>query len=234
MAKVQYITAKGGDRLARSPFYIGIPQHERTMSRKETYAFLADRMGYKATAIRAVFMGLAAYAVENAGKGNITQVDGVASIRNTCHGPFEGLTGPWIKGKNFLLVTSVALDPFKSVLSGIVPVNRTEGAKPVINTVYDESALEYGQVTLGETFSIAGSDLGPDTEKDDEKVVLENAKGEAVATATVSYSDLQNVKGVFTAAAVEPGEYTLAVYTRSGMGEEYGVKKATRKVAVDG
>ena len=34
-------------------------------------------------------------AKENAGKGNITQVDGVASIRNTCHGPFEGLPGPW-------------------------------------------------------------------------------------------------------------------------------------------
>ena len=61
--------------------------------------------------------GLAAYALENAGRGNITQVDGVASIRNTCNGQFEGLTGPWVKGKNFLLVTSVALDPFKSVLS---------------------------------------------------------------------------------------------------------------------
>ena len=232
MAKVQYITAKGGDRFARSPFYIGIPQHERTMSRKESYAFLADRMGYKATAIRAVFMGLAAYALENAGRGNITQVDGVASIRNTCHGQFEGLTGPWVKGKNFLLVTSVALDPFKSVLSGIVPVNRTEGAKPVINTVYDESAMEYGQITLGETFSVAGSDLGPDTEKEDEKVVLENDKGETVATASVSYSDLQNVKGAFTGAAVEPGEYTLCVYTRSGMGEEFGVRCAKRKVTV--
>ena len=232
MAKVQYITAKGGDLLARSPFYVGIPQHERTMSRKEAYAFLADRMGYKATAIRAVFMGLADYAKENAGKGNITQVDGVASIRNTCHGPFEGLPGPWVKGKNFLLVTSVALDPFKSVLSGIVPVNRTEGAKPVINTVYDESAMEYGQITLGETFSVAGSDLGPDSEKEDEKVVLENEKGETVATAAISYSDLQNVKGAFTAGAAEPGEYTLCVYTRSGMGEEYGVRKATRRVRV--
>ena len=62
--------------------------------------------------------------------------------------------------------------------------------------------------------------------------MLENARGETVATAAVSYSDLQNVKGTFTAGAVEPGEYTLAVYTRSGMGEEYGVRNAKRKVTV--
>ena len=228
----KFVTVKGASSLATAPFYIGIPQHERIMPRKETYKYLEDRTGYKATAIRAVFMGLAAYALENAGRGNITQVDGVASIRNTCHGQFEGLTGPWVKGKNFLLVTSVALAPFKSVLSGIVPVNRTEGAKPVINTVYDESAMEYGQITLGETFSVAGSDLGPDSEKEDEKVVLENEKGETVATAAISYSDLQNVKGAFTAGAAEPGEYTLCVYTRSGMGEEYGVRCAKRKVTV--
>ena len=60
MAKVQYITAKGASTLSASPFYIGVPQHERTMNKKESYAFLEDRMGYKATAIRAVFMGLAA------------------------------------------------------------------------------------------------------------------------------------------------------------------------------
>ena len=232
MAKVQYSTAKGSSSIASTPFYIGVPQHERTMSKKETYAFLEDRMGYKATAIRAVFMGLAAYVAENAGKGNITLIDGVSSIRNVCRGPFDGLTGPWMKVKNYLLVASVALDPFKSVLSGIVPVNRTEGAKPVINTVLDESEMEYGQVTIGEEFSIAGSDLGPDTEKTDEFVSLEDGKGEILAKAVVSYSDLQNVKGVFEGVTVDPGEYTLAVWTRSGMGDEYGVKKATRKVVV--
>ena len=231
MAKVQYITAKGADRLARSPFYVGIPQHERTMSRKETYAFLADRMGYKATAIRAVFMGLAAYAVENAGKGNITQVDGVTSIRNICRGPFEGLGGPWVKGKNMLVVAAVALDPFKSILSGIRPVNKTEGANPSIATVYDEVEGEYGVIVGTNLFSIAGADLGPDSEKADEYVAFVDGKGNEVAKAEITYSDLQNVKAHLEA-AIDPGEYTLTVYTRSGMGEEYGVKKATRKVTV--
>ena len=231
MAKVQFSTAKGPDRLARSPFYIGIPQHERTMGKKESYAYLSDRLGYKGTAIRAVFMGLADYAKENADKGNITQIDGVASIRNICRGPFEGLGGPWVKGKNLLVVAAVSLDPFKSVLSGITPVNRTEGANPTINTVYDEEEGEYGVIVGTNLFSIAGSDLGPDPEKDDEYVAFVNSKGVEVAKAEITYSDLQNVKAKLES-TIPAGEYTLTVYTRSGMGEEYGVKKATRKVTV--
>ena len=231
MAKVQFSTAKGPDRLARSPFYIGIPQHERTMGKKESYAYLSDRIGYKGTAIRAVFMGLADYAKENADKGNITQIDGVASIRNICRGPFEGLGGPWVKGKNLLVVAAVSLDPFKSVLSGITPVNRTEGANPTINTVYDEEEGEYGVIVGTNLFSIAGSDLGPDPEKDDEYVAFVNSKGVEVAKAEITYSDLQNVKAKLES-TIPAGEYTLTVYTRSGMGEEYGVKKATRKVTV--
>ena len=231
MAKVKFSTTKGPDRLARSPFYIGIPQHERTMGKKESYAYLSDRIGYKGTAIRAVFMGLADYAKENADKGNITQIDGVASIRNLCRGPFEGLGGPWVKGKNLLVVAAVALDPFKSVLSGITPVNRTEGANPTIATVYDEIAQEYGVIVGTNLFSIAGTDLGPDAEKEDEYVAFVNSKGVEVAKAEITYSDLQNVKAQLES-AIPAGEYTLVVYTRSGMGEEYGVKKATRKVTV--
>ena len=58
MAKVQYITAKGADRLARSPFYVGIPQHERSMSKKETYQFLAEKTGVRSTQVRAAFLAL--------------------------------------------------------------------------------------------------------------------------------------------------------------------------------
>ena len=231
MAKVQFSTTKGPDRLARSPFYIGVVQHDRTMSKKESYAYLSDRIGFKGTAIRAVFMGLADYAKENAGKGNITQVDGVTSIRNICRGPFEGLGGPWVKGKNMLVVAAVALDPFKSILSGIRPVNKTEGANPSIATVYDEVEGEYGVIVGTNLFSIAGADLGPDSEKANEYVAFVDGKGNEVAKAEITYSDLQNVKAHLEA-AIDPGEYTLTVYTRSGMGEEYGVKKATRKVTV--
>ena len=42
---------KGLDRLARKPFYMGIPQHDRTLSRREFHNLVAGRTGYKATAL---------------------------------------------------------------------------------------------------------------------------------------------------------------------------------------
>ena len=228
----KFITVKGSNMLAPTPYYIGIVQHERTMSKKEAYAYCAERTGFTPTQVRAAFMALAEYVRENQGRGNITFLDEVTSIRNYVTGAFEGLVGPWVKGKNILVVKSVEMDPFKSIVSDATLVNNMEGAKPVINTVFDEETREYGEIRIGNVFSIAGADLAPDDTKDDEFVALLNDMGTVVARAEISYSDLQNVKGVFEGVEVEPGEYTLAVFTRSGMGDAFGVKSATRKVTV--
>ena len=230
MAQIKFATVRGNSPLAESPFYVGIPQHGRSMSKREFYALSAERTGYKATAVKAVFLALREFVRENQGKGNITYLDGVASIRNFVRGAFDSLTGPWVKGKNVLVVEAVEMDPFKSVLAGIVPTNDTEGAKPVINTVFDETTREYDVIAGTDVFSVAGADLGPDTEKDDEYVAFVDKDG-VEHKAEITYSDLQNVKGRLPA-ALPAGEYTLAVYTRSGMGEEYGVRKATRKITV--
>ena len=136
---VKFITIRGTRALRATPYYIGIPQHERIMSRREAYELAAERTGYKATAIRAVFMALREFARENQRRGNITYIDEVASIRNYCKGA--------------------------------------------------EHACE------------------------------------------VAYSDLGNVKAQL-ASPLEAGTYTLAVFTRSGLVGEYGVRKATRKVKV--
>jgi hypothetical protein len=79
---------------------VGFVQHDRTMSRRETYDYCAERTGFKAAAIRAVFMALAEFIKENQRKGNITYLDGIASIRNYVKGAFAGLSGPWVKGAN--------------------------------------------------------------------------------------------------------------------------------------
>ena len=230
MAQVKFATVRGNSALASSPFYVGLPQHERSIGKKEFYALAAERTGYKATAVKAVFLAMREYVVENQNKGNITYVDGVASIRNIVRGAFASMTGPWVKGKNMLVVEAIEMDPFKSILAGIVPTNDTEGAKPVINTVLDEVTREYDVITGTDAFSIAGADLAPDPEKADEYVAFignDNVEHKA----EITYSDLQNVKAKL-AAALSAGEYTLAVYTRSGMGEAYGVKCAKRKVTV--
>ena len=228
----KYMTVKGSNTMSLTPYYIGIVQHERTMSKKEAYAYCAEKTGFTPTQVRAAFMALAEYIRENQGRGNITFLDEVTSIRNYVMGAFEGLTGPWVKGKNLLVVKSVEMDPFKSIVSDATLINNMEGAKPIINTVFDDETREYGEIRIGNVFSIAGADLAPDDTKADEFVALLNDMGTVVCKATINYSDLQNVKGVFEGTEVEPGEYTIAVFTRSGMGDEYGVKSATRKVTV--
>ncbi len=227
---VKYITVKGPDRLAREPFYMGIPQHDRTLSRREFYDLVAGRTGYRPTAVKAVFMALAEYIRENQRKGNITYIDGVASIRNYVKGSFAGLAGPWVRGVNYILAKSIEMDPFKTLLAAIVPTNKTEGAKPVINTVLDETTLVYDVVTGTDGFSIAGADLAPDATKGDEYVAFADAHG-VETKAEITFSDLQNVKA-HLASALAPGEYTLKVYTRSGLGDQFGVRVATRKVQV--
>ncbi len=227
---VKYITVKGPDRLAREPFYMGIPQHDRTLSRREFYDLVAGRTGYRPTAVKAVFMALAEYIRENQRKGNITYIDGVASIRNYVRGAFAGLSGPWVKGRNVLMVNAVEMEPFKSLLAAILPTNNTEGAKPVINTVLDETTLVYDVITGTDTFSIAGADLAPDTTKADEYVALVDAHG-IETKAEITFSDLQNVKA-HLASSLLAGEYTLKVYTRSGLGDAFGVHVATRKVSI--
>ena len=229
--KVKFMTVKGSDGIrSRAPFYIGVPQHERIMSKKEAYAYCSEKTGYTQTAVRAVFQAMARYVRENAAKGNVTYIDGIASVRHYVKGAFDDLKGPWMKGRNLLLVKAVEMEPFKTALAGATLANSTEGAKPVINTVFDEVTREYGTITGTDVFSIAGSDLGPDSEREDEYVALVSAQG-VETKCEIEFSDLQNVKA-HLASALPAGEYTLKVYTRSGMGEAFGVKTATRRVAV--
>ena len=228
--KAKFITVKGSERLGTEPFYMGVLQHERTMSRREAYEYIAGKTGYTPTAVRAVFMAVAEYIRENQARGNITYFDGVASIRNYVRGSFDGLAGPWVKGRNILMVTAVEMEPFKTVLAAVVPENNTEGAKPVINTVLDETTRVYDEITGTDVFSIAGANLAPDATKDDEYVALVNALGVETKCA-VDFSDLQNVKAHLES-ALPAGQYTLKVYTRSGLGDEYGVHVASRKITV--
>ena len=65
---VKYITVKGPDRLAREPFYMGIPQHDRTLSRREFYDLVAGRTGYRPAA----WCALGAVACRYAGDASAT------------------------------------------------------------------------------------------------------------------------------------------------------------------
>jgi len=230
MAKIKFMTAKGSDSISTTPFYIGVPQHERTMSKKESYEFFAEKTGYSATSIRGAFLALREYLGENAKKANITYCDGIASVRPFCKGAFAGLTGPWVKGKNYIQINAIALDPFKSILSDLTPTNQTEGAKPSISTVLDTVTGVYDVITGTNVFATAGVDLGPDVTKTDEYVAVVDKSGVETKCET-TLSTLGMVKAKLNT-ALAAGEYTLKIYTRSGLGSEFGVKCATRKVVI--
>ena len=230
MAKIKFITVKGNDSFATSPYYIGFVQHERTMSPKETYEYLKTKLGYSATQIRAANRALARIINEQAGKGNISYLDGIASVRHSVKGSFESDVGPWVKGKNLIVVYAAELDPFKSALDGKIPENMTGGANPMINSVLDETTDVYDVLGAGDTVSIAGTDLAPDTTADDEYVALVASNGTETKL-EITESGLMTVK-VQMPSVITAGAYTLKVYTRSGFGGEFGVKTATRKVTV--
>ena len=117
-----------------------------------------------------------------------------------------------------------------SALEVKVPVKRTGGIVPVIKSVLDNVTGIYDVIGGVNAFTIAGTDLGPDTSKDDEYVGVISSNGTLVKAEIVS-SDLNTVKAAF-GSALEAGEYTLVVATRSGLGDEFAVKTATRKVRI--
>ena len=230
MAAPRFITTKGASTLTDKPYYIGIVQHDSVMTKKETYEFLAGKLAFSEANIRATFKALQKALIENLFKGELTCIDGVASVRIVVKGSFAGSNGPWVKGKNLLLPIATELDPFKSMLAGVIPANRTGGVVPAIKSVLDNVTGIYDVISGINAFTVAGTDLGPDTAHDDEYVGVISADGTLIKAEIVS-SGLNTVKAAF-GSSLEAGEYTLVVATRSGLGEEFGVKTATRKIRI--
>ena len=136
--------------------------------------------------------------------------------------------------RNFLQVNAVAIDPLKTIVAGADVVNKTEGAKPSIDSVLDTLTGKTDEIKVGDPLYVAGKDIAIDTSKTDEFVGLKNKKTGVVVKAVVSRSDNQTIDCTFEDATIEPGEYTFIVQTRSGLGDDFGVAAATRLVRVVG
>ena len=166
--------------------------------------------------------------------GNQSTVDGAFRVADSIKGWFDTMTSPWNRSRNFLQVNATAIDPLKSALGEATVVNKTEGAKPSIDSVLDTLTGEYDEIKIGNPLYVAGKDIAIDTSKSDEFVALKNKKTGTVIKGAVSRSDNQTIDCTFTGVEVEPGEYTFVVQTRSGLGDEFGVATATRLVKVVG
>jgi hypothetical protein len=64
-----------------------------------------------------------------------------------------------------------------------------------------------------------------------EGIAWEISADGTLTKAEIASSDLNTVKAAFSSAP-KAGEYTLVIATRSGLGEDVGVKTVTRKVAI--
>lgn len=226
-----YITVPGVSSMTATPFYRGVLQCERIIPRKEAYKLLSGQLGLTATVLSIGFRGFSEALKEKVSASAACVIDGIGRVQPKVKGSFDFSHGPWVKGRNYLEIGVNELDPFKSTLAGVVPKNRTAGADPTINSVIDTVTGEFDVITGTDEFSFTGRDLAPDTDKDDEYVALADKNGVEVAKAPVSLSTLGNVVAALET-AIDPGEYTLCCYTRSGMGAEFGVKCAKRKVTV--
>lgn len=209
-------------------------QHDATLNADESATAIAAYLKVAPAQFKTAWRLMAASLKRNAKLGNQSTVDGAFRVANMVKGWFSTLTSPWDKTRNFLQVNAVAIDPLKTIVAGADVVNKTEGAKPSIDSVLDTLTGKTDEIKVGDPLYVAGKDIAIDTSKTDEFVGLKNKKTGTVVKAVVSRSDNQTIDCTFEDATIEPGEYTFIVQTRSGLGDDFGVATATRNVTVVG
>ena len=209
-------------------------QHDATLNAEESAPSISAYLKVTPAQFKAAWRALAAGLKRQAKLGNQSTVDGAFRVADSIKGWFDTMTSPWNKSRNFLQVNATAIDPLKSALGEATVVNKTEGAKPSIDSVLDTLTGQTDEIKIGDPLYVAGKDIAIDTSKADEFVALKNKKTGAVVKAVVSRSDNQTIDCTFEDVEVEPGEYTFVVQTRSGLGDDFGVATATRLVKVVG
>ena len=217
-----------------SSVYAAGVQHEATLNVDECAPSIAAYLKVTPVQFKTAWRALAAGLKRQAKLGNQSTVDGAFRVGDFVRGWFETLTSPWNKARNFVQVNATAIDTLKSAIGEATVVNKTEGAKPSIDSVLDTLTGKYDEIKIGDPLYVAGKDIAIDTSKADEFVALKNKKTGAVVKAVVSRSDNQTIDCTFEGVEVEPGEYTFVVQTRSGLGDDFGVATATRLVKVVG
>lgn len=223
---------KGNSQLAEKDFYVGRITNDRIMSKRETYQYLVEEVGGSRADHAAGWKAIMEQIGINANRGNATRIDGLGVFRNTVKGGFMTSVGPWVKGTNLILIECRELTEFRNALDGVIPVNNTQGDKPAIKSVLNTELEDYDIVRVGDLVSIAGTNLAPDMEVEDEYVGL--YKDDAlVAKATITKSELNTVECKFEGVTLEPGDYRIGVFTRCGdSGEDVSVKSTFRAVKV--
>lgn len=218
--KFKFITSKVGD------VYVGHPQHGKIYTKAQSYDFLSRKIGYAAPIIEGAFCSLRRVSKENLANAFETKWNGFARFLGTCRGAFATATGPWDRSVNRIVCSAVELSEYRDAMADVIPANATEGAQPRIDSLMDSVTQTFDEISGTDEFVIAGRDLAIDATKDDEYVCFVDTHG-VERRAEILEGDLTSVVCRF-AEALPDGRYTAKLCTRSGYGEEYGVRTASR------
>lgn len=149
-----------------------------------------------------------------------------------CQGSFPQIDSGFDPVRNKMAIVGITRDPLRGCLANVTAKNMVSPPMPVIQQIADLVTGEQWVLTSGNACQIAGRQLAPDASAEGEGVKLVSlTTGEAVATGTITKSDLQIVH--FTIATwPAPGTYRLELSTRSGLGEDFTLTTVSRNVTV--
>ena len=147
----------------------------------------------------------------------------------TLTGAFENIDDGFERGRNSLVVRAHSRPFLRDCLAGITPRNVTNGLKATIQSVVDSAAQSEGTITTT-TVYVAGLNILVG-DNPDEGVWLVSKDGAIAATPAITANDPVTMDLSF--GELPPaGQYLLAVSSRNGMGDAYGVATGKRKVTV--
>ena len=215
--------------------YVGIVQHLRKIGFNEAVGYFAEKCDKSAAKMSAIFKALGDAVVEVAAKAQEANAGDFGKSSVVVKGSFASLRGPWVVGKNLLQIIFKVGEAIKTGLKAIIPSVISDDVQPTITSVLDVQEDTFNYIKRGDTIQIAGDDLAPDTDAEDERVYFRNrlVQTETIYPATIVSSDLQIVKITCPASSTMPiGDYDLVIQTRCGFGESVSLKTVTRKVMV--
>lgn len=216
--------------------YVGLVQHIRKMSFKEAVAYFGEKCEKSAAKMASVFKAMGEAIVEVANNAQNVKAGDFGSSAIVVTGSFETARGPWTFGKNFLQIVFKVGEAFKAGLKAITPRVISENILPTITTIYNVELDKYNKIKPDTTVQIAGDDLAPDADAEDEGVFLRRIFGVGTLGAEypceITSSELQLVK-VTCPDEITPGAYMLIVRTRCGLGSSVALKTVEKLVQRD-
>jgi len=231
---IQYKTKMSSFTKGGKVCYSAQPIHNGTVYRSDIVAKVAEISGSDARTVDYI-LGLCIDQIgEELSNGMHVECGDIAG-NLSIQGGFPTKDSGWDTNRNTLVPNLHAKGNLAKCTSGIVCENVTACATVIIKSVVDTVHKTESEIMTGSNVVIyvAGTGLLTSTDPaSGEGVWFEDyATGIVAATGTVTGSMATTLDATF-ATMPEPGTYWFVVASRGGLGEEYGIVQAKRKVTV--